>query len=76
MTFRARLHIGPFEEGGEPEEWLSGPVECGGCGYRWVAVRPSDVMLLECPKCGQALGSMPHTAKDVGDDLHRLVGHN
>ena len=30
-------------------------VICVKCGKRWIAVRPSDVLLkeLECPNCGQ-----------------------
>jgi hypothetical protein len=53
-------------------DWLAGEVECGGCGYRWVAVRPIDPMLLECPRCKQIAGSMPHDP----DDETRVIGAN
>ena len=50
-----------------------GPVVCTRCQYSWVAVRPTGVIYLECPKCGahRATGFMTMLAAAdqlLGDD--------
>ncbi len=32
--------------------WEQGWVVCKGCGHEWVAVRPTGLLALECPRCG------------------------
>lgn len=33
--------------------WAAGPVKCDVCGYKWVAVRPSEIDKIECSNCNQ-----------------------
>ncbi|HEU4751870.1 MAG TPA: hypothetical protein VFU47_02100 [Armatimonadota bacterium] len=33
--------------------WTAGPVKCLECGYEQVSVRPADLELMECGRCGQ-----------------------
>jgi len=36
---------------------VSGPVVCTRCRHNWVAVRPVDTEMLECPVCGAYRGA-------------------
>lgn len=40
--------------------WISGPVICAVCLFRWVAVRPyrKHEQSLECPRCGFCAGGV------------------
>lgn len=33
-------------------KWVSGPIICLICSHEWVAVRPEETQLVECPNCG------------------------
>lgn len=41
------------EKAAEPESlWASGQVTCDLCSHEWIAVRPAETKMLECPNCG------------------------
>ena len=57
--FKAALKTNVFFSGEEIEKlaeyegkWEASSVKCDLCSHEWVAVRPEDLIKLECPNCG------------------------
>ena len=50
---------------------IAGPVVCTRCLHNWVAVRPVDTVLMECPACGASRGANLDT---MLDKPHTILG--
>jgi len=58
---------------------LTGPAICIQCKYKWTAVAPAGVYLLECPECGLEKGVWEYPMKTetlwtclCGNDFFRI----